>query len=993
LQMRSLSAYVPPVALPFFAEAILVVADAVTRYPGDKSWALWLMTPTLLLWRTRGNITDMARAKYVATRAVWMVQGRVWHLWTTIDKVMRAYHERQRSSADGGHGVGAAEEFDLNRFTFLMSNGRVSEALDMAVGNRGVRVSFKDGVVDDATLELIACKVPQLEEPPKWKLTREEYNEQLKRKFGIKPAQVGVEAVHALYSGETASKRHGTGGSFSGWNFDMLFNALRVPSLAAQILRKYTDMCNMILRGEVSDLIADFLQRSPVVIVETGASAKRRVVFPQEVIFRDVGTLAARWAEQQEGFRAFFHNQYAMGVPNGALIPSIVLRSCMQEHAGDPSVGVVSRDIQNQFHTFDRARLILQIMSLRKKLDLRPLAFMATYLTLPTVGVILEADYRVDMWTGSAQGNGLSSLFAQFMFQPVMDKLSRVMSGKILALSGFADNMDAVIRAGHMREYLHVSQAILQEDTGMEFGLASDVAYFPGVKNRDARVDLQANFPFGRVAFGADGFDLDASRVDRCGTVVTGVPFGDSDYEHDIVAESAKRALAVMDKLRANKKISLVCWTKIVQECIIPRLSFMAQAISPTITRPIFAEFDRRVAQVFFAALDVRPRPEQVQQAQLPRSLGGFGLRRMELACVPAYLASQVKACNVVKAVVPLDFPQQINSYNMLVKKEDRLTDNKAGLSKLTRNSMKELTYAVWRNECSKLMAKLGDSADLTRLLIAAQPKTTMWCSSLCVYSVDTGRASASKNRRVVISDRAFRVLALNRLVCSSFVPAACADLPFPDGMVCGNVSKKGKVCHAKLDAKLVHSMSGCHFLRYQAHQEAANAVEFVARDLGFSVSHACGIPGMKKHADLMIYGLLDDSPATAIDVSVRNPYAKGALRFVPGSQPPKPDVQDHLVKAEKSKTKKYQTAYAGLGRGFKPFVVSSTGVFGSGAKEIVTALAKRYALQYYVPMQTAQRRVSEFIGCSILRQVAQNCLGAQNKVYTRLGADAPAFA
>ena len=497
-------------------------------------------------------------------------------------------------------------------------------------------------------------------------------------------------------------------------------------------------------------------------------------------------------------------------------------------------------------------------------------------------------------------------------------------------------------------------------------------------------------FPLGRVAFGVDGIDLDVSRVDRCGTIITGLPLGSSDFQSDIVQETVNRALAVMTKLLANKQIDLVCFTKILQECIISRLSFIAQAISPTITGPIFAEFDQRVIDAFFAALDVKPSPEQVAQAQLPRSLGGMGFRPMQDACVPAYLVSQVKACNVVKAVVPLDFPEQINSYNLLVKKEDRLTNNKAGLKKLTCSSMKELTYALWFYKRDKLLQGVCNPLDVLRLLIAEVPKTTMWSSSLCMYSVDSGRASARD--RVKINNHMYRVLALSRLVRSTFVPAACAGSPFPADLVCGNVSKKGKVCREKLDPQLVHSMSGCHFVRYQAHQIAVNAIEFVARDLGLSVSHACGIPGQKKHADLMIYGLMDDFPATAIDVSVRNPFVEGALRFVPGSRPPKPDIQHHLVRAEKSKCVKYQDKYAGMGRGFKPFVVSSTGMFGAGAKEIVTALAKRYALQYYVPMQTAKRRVSEFIGCSILRQVAQNCLSAQTKVYAKFKVQAPAY-
>ena len=229
LKMRSLSASIPEVALPFFAEAILVAADAVSRFRGDKSWGLWLMAPTLLLWQPRGNISEVARAKYVATRAVWFVQGRVRHLWETIKKVMEAYQARERSAAHGKQRA-ASEEFDAKRFTFLMTNGRVAEALDVGLGVRGVRKSFKDGQLDDASRDLIARKVPQVAEPPRWGLSREEFIQELNQKYSA-PVQVDVETVHALYSGVTASKRHGTGGSFSGWTFDMLYNAFRVPSL------------------------------------------------------------------------------------------------------------------------------------------------------------------------------------------------------------------------------------------------------------------------------------------------------------------------------------------------------------------------------------------------------------------------------------------------------------------------------------------------------------------------------------------------------------------------------------------------------------------------------------------------------------------------------------------------------------------------------------------------------------------------------------------
>lgn len=69
-------------ALPFFAEAVIFAADAVTRYAdetpdkasSDKAVALWLM-PTLLLWSLRST-SDVPRARNVAERSHLFVQGR-----------------------------------------------------------------------------------------------------------------------------------------------------------------------------------------------------------------------------------------------------------------------------------------------------------------------------------------------------------------------------------------------------------------------------------------------------------------------------------------------------------------------------------------------------------------------------------------------------------------------------------------------------------------------------------------------------------------------------------------------------------------------------------------------------------------------------------------------------------------------------------------------------------------------------------------------------
>jgi hypothetical protein len=82
------------------------------------------------------------------------------------------------------------------------------------------------------------------------------------------------------------------------------------------------------------------------------------------------------------------------------------------------------------------------------------------------VGSILEADFSVEMKAGSPQGNPLSSLFAQFLFQPVLDEVKEVMGPKLATQSAFADNMDWAMQCGHVEEFMRESQRLLVEMTG-----------------------------------------------------------------------------------------------------------------------------------------------------------------------------------------------------------------------------------------------------------------------------------------------------------------------------------------------------------------------------------------------------------------------------------------------------------------------------------------------------------------------------------------------
>jgi hypothetical protein len=133
-------------------------------------------------------------------------------------------------------------------------------------------------------------------------------------------------------------------------------------------------------------------------------------------------------------------------------------------------------------------------------------------------------------------------------------------------------------------------------------------------------------------------------------------------------------------------------------------------------------------------------------------------------------------------------------------------------------------------------------SALLTRpdrlcLQLAALPCTSAWMMSMGSLAPTIRRC---EKVTVTISDAMFRTLFKNRLITfghCNFMPPTMVLVPFPK-VLCHSTSVSGKkVCQRELDPDLMHTTSGCHFVRYKAHQTAATALERVASSLGFSCS------------------------------------------------------------------------------------------------------------------------------------------------------------
>ena len=986
-QNKSLSSFVPPAALIFFSDAVLFSLDALTRYPGEKSWALWLTMPSMLLWSIRST-TELARARFVATRSYAFTKGQMGWLWETMTVQMVAY--QKRGEGEKKKGGGEADYFDEKRFLFLCANNRAAEALELAMGIRGKRVAFVNGELDEATVNLINEKMPEKEKtpmPPGWQNYEAFCGDMRARK--IKTMDMDEDDLKDLYSGMTGSKRRGTGGGLSGWSFDMMLNALRVPTRATALQKAYLGACQLLANGVVPNLIAKWLQASPLVIVET-ALGKRRVVFPQEVLFRDFGALAFKWALRQKGFREYFGNNYALGVKNGALIPSVVLRETLESNILNPQVGVVSRDVKNQFHEFDRLRLFECLLENHNVVDLRPLLYGAGFLTIPTPALIRGTDKVVELPTGSAQGWALSTIFAAMVMQPCLDEIAIRMGNKLMAFPCFADNVEGVMEAQHVKKYLEVSSSVLVElRSGYEFGPRSDSAYFPRLKpleeqpdwpqfdpydfdvdlNIDLREQIEQLFPQGNVSFGG-GILTNTSKVDRGGTIITGVPVGDDAFETHQVKLAVDRAVQALHSV-VSKNVNMAAVMKIIEECILSRLSFLCAGVSPSVTQPLMFGFDTELLKAFGEMLRWDLSALQEEQVQLPKRLGGFGLRPTGLACVPIYIVSQIKARNTVKCSFPSDLPQHILSYNTLVEKKNVITNTKAGLTRLVQRTMKDTTYAIYENN-AKILERRLNVDDQYKTALARMPGSTTWMKTIPKLYENTGRWTP------FLSNSEFRTNCLHRLISegkSNFVPNNFKGEAFPVVACPRIVYSTGKACGRMIKANMVHA---CTCNKQDAHNALDTVVEMTARFVGFKTSRSVQLPGENKKADLLIFNLQDGIEATAIDFTVRHPHASGALKRGGDG---KPNVWYHLNRAEKQKREKYTERYKRIGRGFEVFGVSATGALSAGAKKVIGLLASRFAEKMFIPDSVAVAQINILVIAATMRQIARNCGPAISKI------------
>ena len=750
------------------------------------------------------------------------------------------------------------------------------------------------------------------------------------------------------------------GAGLSGWTYELLHNAL-TSGAAGPILQLYTDMLNLVAAGDVPEAVASNLQATPLTILQQGE--KQRVVGAPELVFRNMASLVLEKAMEDPNIKAMLHHQNALGVRNGAVVSPLVMEQLLEE-VEEPTVCVLSRDIANEFHEFKRSRLF-EIVTTND--CLKKLAYLALYLTSSTRLHVRGTDHCEYLESGSIQGSPLSVLFAALVLQPAMDRFRAEAGDKLYGLETYADNIDQAVLAGNVSEMVRLLDECLA-GTGYQCDPQKDVLYAPKIPEGRAKRAAARLLPDGTRRFGGTGMEFPSPRQDPNGTILTGVPIGSADYKRQRLQAAVDKTTDALRVLVAKQTPSAIV-LKLVTECLIPRLSFLAQVVPPAVAAPILAQFDARVLEAVEACLGMQFTPDQAAQARLPVKLGGLGLRQLEKHCVAANMATLARVNFATPIRTNAVLRPLLTSYNQWVEPSARIEVNEDTPRVLLSTTQKQLSDRIHARARNELYQRL-DAEDRKTLDLGSVSNSGKFVRTMSSAQFEEEAAAV----RMPMSNEEYGTLVRMRMVRggqSNFVPRGT---PFPN-ILCGLVSAAGAACGATVDERLHHPTSVCAINKHMAHNALTDALAGAARALGFTVSRAVQLDSGRR-ADLTIYGV--GPRPVAIDVSVRTPWANNMMPILHG----KTDTQYHVRKAEADKNGHYREAYDALGFNFVPFVMSSAGgVIGREGRAVMDRLIEEYQHRFFVSRTVAHKDLHLYLQTRVLRRVAQNSSKARAKI------------
>ena len=363
------------------------------------------------------------------------------------------------------------------------------------------------------------------------------------------------------------------------------------------------------------------------------------------------------------------------------------------------------------------------------------------------------------------------------------------------------------------------------------------------------------------------------------------------------------------------------------------KLVHVARSTPPSLVSEGLALFDGEVRCHFSDCVGIDASDAVWQQVQLSLSRGGLGLRRLELHCSAAYLASVIKTSNSD----PLDeFSRQaVSIYNSLVPQASSLSDNSLSESG---SSQKKLSAGIENHQFDQLCAT-STPANRARLLSASSRHASSWLAVI-----------PSRGLNLCMEPEEFQVALKWWLGMDTSPQQRC---PHCHDHQLDPLGHHAVTCKGGGDAVIRHNALRDVFAQFCHRARLGGQLE-VGYGSGGDVSNS-------RPADFLVPNWTLGKPA-AFDLTVVSPLNSNTLieaGATSGSAAGKAEVRKHNANDPKCRE---------LGWVCIPLAVESYGCWGEEAHSSFSRLAARLALQLQCSKSKATMTIYQRLNLTLVR-------------------------
>ena len=221
--------------------------------------------------------------------------------------------------------------------------------------------------------------------------------------------------------------------------------------------------------------------------------------------------------------------------------------------------------------------------------------------------------------TGVHQGDPLGPFLFSLTLQPVLKKIQDVEG--IVQNSWYLDNGEVV---GGKQALVEIWDLLTREGEprGLYLSREKSVVFCPSHDPADQ-----------------DPIDRGVTRTTEGGFKLLGAPIGEEDFVEEVLRRRLEGVRSLLAELHILEDPHLEF--TLLRSCFsFPKFAFALRTVDTSGHQNILQDFDMAVKESIEEVLGAPLRPHQWDQASLPVSLGGLGLRRAANHGAAAYIAS-----------------------------------------------------------------------------------------------------------------------------------------------------------------------------------------------------------------------------------------------------------------------------------------------------------------------------------------------------------------